>query len=125
MVPGAGQAINYNRFLYARGNPHKYTDPSGHASAEAIREWEDKNSWYNAHGWFWGGGHWDIRGASAIKTRQNATDVLDTAGIETDGNFTDDELKKLARGISAFAKRIEEIPNTTTAVDELGFFRQQ
>ena len=111
MVSGAGQVINYNRFLYARGNPKKYTDPSGHASAEAIREWEDKNSWYNAHGWFWGGGHWDIRGASAIKTRQNATDVLDTAGIETDGNFTDDELKKLARGISAFAKRIEEIPN--------------
>ena len=30
MVPGAGQAINYNRFLYARGNPLKYTDPTGH-----------------------------------------------------------------------------------------------
>ena len=30
MVPGAGQVINYNRFLYARGNPLKYTDPTGH-----------------------------------------------------------------------------------------------
>ena len=30
MVPGAGQVINYNRFLYARGNPFKYTDPTGH-----------------------------------------------------------------------------------------------
>ena len=29
MVPGAGQVINYNRFLYARGNPLKYTDPTG------------------------------------------------------------------------------------------------
>ena len=30
MVPGAGQVINYNRFLYARGNPLKYRDPTGH-----------------------------------------------------------------------------------------------
>ena len=30
MVPGAGQVINYNRFLYARGNPLKYSDPSGY-----------------------------------------------------------------------------------------------
>ena len=29
MVPGAGQVINYNRFLYARGNPLKYSDPTG------------------------------------------------------------------------------------------------
>ena len=28
-MPGAGQVINYNRFLYARGNPLKYTDPAG------------------------------------------------------------------------------------------------
>ena len=111
MVPGAGQVINYNRFLYARGNPLKYRDPSGHASAKAIREWEEKNSWYNAHGWFWGGDHWDIKGASVIKTKQNARDVLATAGIEPDNNFSDDELKLLAKGISAFAKRIEEIPN--------------
>ena len=40
MVPGAGQVINYKRFLYARGNPLKYTDPSGHASAESIQNWK-------------------------------------------------------------------------------------
>ena len=30
LVPDPGRVISYNRFLYARGNPLKYTDPSGH-----------------------------------------------------------------------------------------------
>jgi RHS repeat-associated protein len=30
VVPDAGTVIDYNRFLYARGNPLKYNDPSGH-----------------------------------------------------------------------------------------------
>ena len=111
LVPDASRVIDYNRFLYARGNPLKYNDPSGHASAESIREWEYKKRWYNAHGYFWGGSHWNKRGKPVIKTRQNATDVLDTAGIKPDNNFSDDELIKLAKGISAFAKKIEEIPN--------------
>ena len=29
MVPNPARVIDYNRFLYARGNPLKYTDPSG------------------------------------------------------------------------------------------------
>ena len=29
MVPDPSQNINFNRFLYAKGNPLKYTDPSG------------------------------------------------------------------------------------------------
>ena len=30
IVPDAGVVIDYNRYLYARGNPVKYADPSGH-----------------------------------------------------------------------------------------------
>ena len=30
MIPDPGMVIDYNRFLYVRGNPFKYTDPSGH-----------------------------------------------------------------------------------------------
>ena len=30
LVPDPGRVISYNRFLYAEGNPLKYTDPSGH-----------------------------------------------------------------------------------------------
>jgi len=31
-VPDAGLVVDYNRFAYARGNPLKYTDPSGHCA---------------------------------------------------------------------------------------------
>ena len=30
LVPNMARVIDYNRFLYARGNPLKYTDPTGH-----------------------------------------------------------------------------------------------
>jgi len=32
LVPDAGRVIDYNRFLYVRGNPLKYSDPSGHCA---------------------------------------------------------------------------------------------
>ena len=30
LVPDAGMVVDYNRFLYARGNPLKYSDPTGY-----------------------------------------------------------------------------------------------
>ncbi len=30
LVPDAGLVLDYNRYMYVRGNPLKYTDPSGH-----------------------------------------------------------------------------------------------
>ena len=30
IVPDAGAVIDYNRYLYARGNPLRYSDPTGH-----------------------------------------------------------------------------------------------
>ena len=30
LVPDAGAVVDYNRFLYVRGNPLKFVDPSGH-----------------------------------------------------------------------------------------------
>ena len=31
IVPGAGNSQAFNRYMYVRGNPLKYTDPTGHA----------------------------------------------------------------------------------------------
>ena len=75
VVPGAGQVINYNRFLYARGNPFKYTDPSGYAydsggvntgecSTQECweEEWYWKNRWYESRGYAYNPetNHWDM-----------------------------------------------------------------
>ena len=38
LVPDAGMVIDYNRFLYARGNPLKYSDPTGYDPLD--RNWE-------------------------------------------------------------------------------------
>ena len=46
MVPNPASVIDHNRFLYARGNPLKYTDPTGHGALD--REWE--MGFAHAHG---------------------------------------------------------------------------
>jgi len=70
LVPDPGRIIDYNRFLYARGNPLKYTDPSGYTSQDGQCDtqqcWEDewywKNRYYEAYGFGFNSrtGHWDI-----------------------------------------------------------------
>ncbi|MFZ1754286.1 MAG: RHS repeat-associated core domain-containing protein [Caldilineaceae bacterium] len=44
LVPDAGAVVDYNRFLYARGNPLKFADPSGHRPCGRICE-GDSTDW--------------------------------------------------------------------------------
>ena len=71
LVPDAGMVVDYNRFLYARGNPLKYSDPSGYApqyygdpdpnNAPCATDWCWENRWYEAHGYGYNSRtrHWD------------------------------------------------------------------
>ena len=36
LVPDPGKLFDYNRYMYTRGNPMRYTDPSGHQSCMAM-----------------------------------------------------------------------------------------
>ena len=94
LVPGAGQVINYNRFLYVRGNPLKYTDPSGHIAVEPQGpgpsatpdeiDWYWKNRWYEAHGWGWDGSHWSRRTKPRFEDMSILQDVLVEEGKVVD-----------------------------------------
>ncbi len=61
LVPNASHMVDYNRFLYARGNPLSFNDPSGYES-QWIADWNWKNRYYEAHGFAFNSktNHWDI-----------------------------------------------------------------
>ena len=90
LVPDAGRVVDYNRFLYVRGNPLKYNDPSGHLSCAAgdhacwRQEWEYQNRWYNAHGYFWNSSasRWSTTGAAEFADFEILADTLGEAGIQ-------------------------------------------
>ena len=116
LVPGAGQVINYNRFLYARGNPLKYMDPSGNASCATDECWKDR--WYLAHGFRkpQGGTHWSERTQAVFQDEGILRDVLGEAGIEIDSstwNLSDPtEFKNaslLAQGVVKFGQNIADV----------------
>ena len=121
LVPDPGRVIDYNRFLYARGNPLKYRDPSGHESSKWKEDWEWKNRWYNARGWFFEAKtqHWSQQGNPFSLTRQNAAEVLADAGIDPVGFSKDSELILLAEGLAKFAQTIGGLANLTGHLAEI------
>jgi RHS repeat-associated protein len=44
LVPEPTSFLDYNRYLYARGNPLKYSDPTGHYSVEELQQHFGVNS---------------------------------------------------------------------------------
>jgi len=53
LVPDAGRVIDYNRFLYVRGNPLSYSDPSGHCATTTNGQPDmdgDTECWQMAYG---------------------------------------------------------------------------
>ena len=52
-MPDATNVFDYNRYMYARGNPMKYNDPSGHCSSnkDGSRADSDAGCWQAADEW--------------------------------------------------------------------------
>jgi hypothetical protein len=119
-VPRPGDPQSLNRYSYVRNNPLILVDPSGNADCAAAdracweSEWEWKNRWYNAHGWYFDNGHWGTPGAPSFKDVGIAKDVLAEAGIYLSGLHTsgikawsEDHIKQMAFGVSLFASRLQ------------------
>ena len=123
IVPDPGMVVDYNRFLYARGNPLKYSDPTGYSSQEEEEcstqgcweewfKWNDR--WYRAHGYQFNAAtdSWSDRiiGGADFSDMAILTDVLNEAGISLElANWTFDELKLLGQGVVEFGYRIGEL----------------
>ena len=61
IIPDPGSVFDYNRYMYGRGNPMKYSDPSGHcatlANGDPDREGEENYAcWQAAYSIFGMGG---------------------------------------------------------------------
>ncbi len=118
MVPNPASVIDHNRFLYARGNPLKYTDPTGYSSHEKEcstqgcweREFYWKDRWYRAHGYRFNKftNHWTTRlwGGAEFADREILDDVLAEAGTSAVGTWDFNKLKWLAKAVVDFGNRI-------------------
>ena len=124
LVPDAGMVVDYNRFLYARGNPLKYSDPSGYIPTDLPEEppgtppgadpwvvdfyW--KNRWYNARGFARGAdGHWSRRIRPRYEDQRilrevKREDLIGWLIREMKGNLQDSRLKYIAQ-----ANKVSEV----------------
>ncbi|MXZ19633.1 MAG: hypothetical protein F4Y84_03305 [Caldilineaceae bacterium SB0665_bin_25] len=116
LVPDLGMVVDYNRFLYARGNPLKYSDSTGYIPLDLpdapkgppsgadpwVVDFYWKNRWYNARGFARGAdGHWSrsIRPRYADKQILHEVireDLLGWFVREIKGNTQDGRLKAIA-----------------------------
>ena len=122
MAPGAGQVINYNRFLYARGNPLRYRDPSGYAPCAEKDDGCWNNRWYLAHGYRKPpkGTHWTETNPAVFLDEKILRKVLEEAGItiEEDWDISDptefQNVRRLAQGVVQFGQKIGELAGACT-----------
>ncbi|MCY4408826.1 MAG: RHS repeat-associated core domain-containing protein, partial [Caldilineaceae bacterium] len=122
IVPDIERVVDYNRFLFARGNPLKYSDPTGYSSQEEEGCstqvcWEDwfkwNDRWYRARGYQFNAAtdSWSDRIIEGADFADMAilTDMLHGTGISIElANWTFDELKLLGQGVVEFGYRIGE-----------------
>ncbi len=115
IVPEPGNPQALNRYAYVLNNPLRYTDPTGHAECSAgdtacwQSEWQWKNRWYNAHGWFDNGNGWTTPGSPAFADEAILTETIGEAGISFVGSWDfQTQMTPIATGIVRFGQRLSQ-----------------
>jgi RHS repeat-associated protein len=122
LVPDAGVLFDYNRFAYARLNPLRYNDPSGHApqhpgdpdpdNAACATDWCWQNRWHQAHGYSWNGSGWSGDGDAHFYDEGILSDVLREAGIAfvTGWNWGNQQrqMSAIGQGVVALGQKLNQ-----------------
>ncbi len=83
-MPDASLVIDYNRYLYARGNALRFADPSGHYSNDEIMQHFGCENWECVEGHFQdGGSHSGMWGWLYILQQARNGDSILARGIST------------------------------------------
>jgi RHS repeat-associated protein len=122
LVPRPGDPQSLNRYSYARNNPLIRVDPSGHADCPADdracweAEWEWKNRWYNAHGWYADDeGGWSRPGAPSFADEGIANDVARELRMYFVGTWNFTQKKLVLGGAMYLANAMRGIANFRAA----------
>ncbi len=122
IVPQPGNPQSLNRYPYVRNNPLRLVDPSGMAECAAgdtacwQSEWEWKNRWYNAHGWFADDeGGWGRQGDPFFKDADIANDVAGELGIHFVGAWNFAQKSLVLGGAMYLANAMRSVANFRAA----------
>ena len=129
LVPNPRRIVDHNRFLYARGNPLKYSDPSRYIPDKPAgptvkgSPWEEEfywnNRWYLAHDYGWDGNHWSKPIQAQFLDREILIDVLTEAGVVLEGPWKEQDpesrnLSLFGQGLVALAQKIGGLAGAST-----------
>lgn len=132
IVPDPSNPQTLNRYAYVNNNPLKYIDPTGHETEQVQNssscttgdDWCWQNRWYNAHGLYWNGINWNMRGVAKFQDMGILQDVLEEMGIRSSGAWKLNELSYIGQALIDFAEKIGGSERVKYWVGGTNFSRQ-
>ena len=111
LVPDPLNPMAYNRYMYVLGNPLNLVNPSGYSSCATGDDWCWKNRWYEAHGFSWGGSHWNTPDTPQFADEDILHETIGEAGITFAGGWNwgsqQRQMTAIGQGIVQFGQKLD------------------